>query len=402
MRQKLARVPLAGWVTLGLVALLVAGYFTFHALFVKVGRSVEQPFSGPARHNSFYVFERFLEARGIKVRAVRSWPQPLAADTAVLWFSSEVVPPALRSWLAQGGQLWSFRDPDPVANPYIWEATPWDDAAADETTLQVDDGQAESASDDQAERTDDGAANEESASSDHGAAPADAVSDPSQVSSGADDDASSDRDDAFDEEDYDDCVDGCLAAAQFRYGDGCLTLVRRYGIDNNGVTLGKTPARLDALLRCPKRPREVLIVTSLSSPWFGELLLEHAPGALLAFAALLLLTLWRAGKHFGPRHPAPSLERRQMLEHIGAVGTLAGRVGLAPLLNAARNQLRRQLLRHVPHGAGLRGDALVKAVADATEVAPKDVQRALLDEFGGSSQDALAIARAMQALWRKI
>jgi hypothetical protein len=30
------------------------------------------------------------------------------------------------------------------------------------------------------------------------------------------------------------------------------------------------------------------------------------------------------------------------------------------------------------------------------------VQRALLDEFGGSSQDALAIARAMQALWRKI
>jgi hypothetical protein len=197
------------------------------------------------------------------------------------------------------------------------------------------------------------------------------------------------------------CDEGCLDAAQFRYAEGCLTLVTPYALRNEQVHLGETPARIDALLGCPKRPGSVLIVTSLGSPWFGQLLLEHAPYALLAFAALLALSLWRAGKHLGPKQPLRSRERRQMLEHITAVGMLASRVGLVPLLAAARRELRQQLLKRIPYGASLSGDALVSAVAEVTELSPHEVQRALLDEPSGSTQQALAIARAMQALWRK-
>lgn len=392
MKRGLSSVPRAGWLLLLLALLGVAGYFAFHALFVKVGRSVEQPYSGPAKHNPFYVLQRYLEERGLRVRMVRAWPQALESDTLVLWFSDDPVPHALRSWVAQGGQLWSFRDPDDATAPHAWSETPWQgeeplDPEADEEGADSDEADSQS----EAEATDEGvAANAEPAAT-------------GDASAEAADAGASAATQAADESLLDDewCDQGCLAAAQFAYGNGCLTLVRRYGLINERVSLGETPARIDALLKCRARPSSVLLVTSVGSPWFGQLLLDHAPSALFAFAVLMALALWRNGVHFGPRPTPPKRERRQLLEHVGAVGMLAGRVGWVPLLSAARSQLRKQLLRRVPHAASLAPEALVQAVAEATEVPRSEVQRALLDEPGTSSQEAREVARAVQALWRK-
>ena len=395
MRLALRRMPRAGWITLAALLLGVLGYFGFHALFVKVGRSVQGPYSGPARYNPFYVLQRYLEERGITLRTARSWPQPLGPNTLVLWFSHAEVPLDLRSWLAEGGALWTFRDPDARRNPYLWNETPWN----------ADAGPAESAG------TNDAGASAEPnlLESDSDAELGDAspsATEPAAEEAAAEDSAGEDEDADFDEVEPEEaattwCAAGCLQAAQFQYGAGCLTLVRRLGLTNELVSLGQTPARIDALLRCPARPTEVLVVTNLGSPWFGTLLRERAPEALWATALLLVLALWRAGKHFGPRAPARRRERRQMLEHVGAVGMLAARVGLGPLLAAGRNQLRKQLLRRVPHGDSLSGAALVSAITAATEVPEREVERALLDELRGGSQELLAIARAMHALWRK-
>jgi hypothetical protein len=402
------RVPRAAWVLLLFAALGVAGYFAFHALFVKVGRSVEQPYSGPAKHNPFYVLQRYLEERGMRVQMVRAWPQPLTNDTVVLWFSDDAVPLPLRGWLAGGGQLWSFRDPDATTAPHAWQETPWrgeEPLEPEDEGGEGDPDQGESSASDESDAepvASDGGANAVAGTDDESAtAEPNNSATPEAPSQAADAGAAGAADD--DEDAWDDgwCDEGCLSAAQFAYGRGCLTLVRQYGLVNDHVSRGETPARIDALLKCGARPRSVLIVTSVGSPWFGQLLLDHAPEALGAFLALLLLVLWRNGKHFGPRPAAVRRERRQLLEHVSAVGTLASRVGLAPLVGAARSQLRKQLLRRVPHAATLAPDALLSAVAEATDVPRSEVQRALFDELGTSSQEALQIARAMQALWRK-
>jgi hypothetical protein len=382
MKRAWARAPKPLWALLGAACLLTAGYFGFHALFVKVSRSVEQPFSGPARYNDYYVLQRYLQERGFEVRAVRAWPQPLSPDSAVMWLSHDEVPHALREWLAGGGQLWSLHDPE--SGPFShWKPTPWDgsavtpepaDAGADDLEAEDADAGAESA------EPEDAGAGVESA-------------EPEDADAGAE---------SAEPEDEDWCENGCLEAAQFRYGAGCLTLVGSYPLRNDQVHLGETPARLDALLECPKRPSSILMVTSVGSPWFGQLLVEHAPEALSAFCVLLALSLWRAGTHLGPKEPPRARERRQLLEHITAVGTLGSRVGLAPLLVAARRELRQQLLRRVPHAGSLSGDALISAVAELTELTPEEVRRALLEEpSGDGAREAVAIARAIQTLWSK-
>jgi hypothetical protein len=381
-----SRASLATWALVALGVLLVAGYFGFHALFVKVSRSVEQPFSGPARHNAYYVLQRYLEERGIAVRTVRDWPQPLSSKEVVLWFSYEELPNAVREWLAAGGELWAFRDPD--GDPEEdWESTPWPgEEEPDDEDAAEDEAYAEDL-----ELSDAGQAELSEQAPDAGTA--EAIQPDAGSAQGTDLASLADRVEKW-------CEHGCLKAAQFEYGQGRLTLVTSWALQNDQVHRGETPARIDALFG-PERPSSVLIVTSLGSPWFGQLLLQHAPGALLAFAALLGFSLWRAGTHFGPKQPSPSLERRQILEHIAAAGSLAGRLGLAPLVGAARRELRQQLAKRIPHGAGLTGEAYVSAVSAATDLPAREVQRALLDEPNGTPQDALAIARAVQALWRK-
>lgn len=390
------RVPRAAWGSAAAALVLVGGYFAFHALFVLVSRTVEMPLSGPAKYDDYYVLRHYLQARGLQVRTVRDWPQPVTDDTAVLWFSGQDVPRELRSWLAAGGRLWSFSDPDAVEAPFEWRATEWfgDSTDATDAGSLADAGVAPDACVD----CDAYAANAEDA---HDAEYADDDED-AGVGEGVDGEGCEDADDDWHFTSCESLPDGCLEAGQFRYGDGCLTLVRAYGLGNDQVRLGKTPARIDALLQCGGRPTRVLIVSSLGSPWFGQLLYTHAPWALLAACVLLLLWLWRAGRHHGPRVAPRPPARRQLLEHIGAVGTLAGRTGTAPLVAAARQELRQQLLVRVPHGQALGDGAFVRAVAEATEVPESTVHCALFEPPDGSPGRSLAIARAIQALWRTI
>ena len=340
----------AAWAALALL-LAVAGYFGFHALFVKVSRTVEVPFSGPARYDDYYVLGRYLQERGLEVEATRSWPQPLTDDTALLWLTHDELPPDVRSWLSSGGRLWSFSDPDAEEGPWDWPAGNWD---------AIDAGL------------------------------------PDGGVSGSDAAVPVDEDSSYDEG----CEDGCLFAAQFEYGAGCFTLVGGYGLQNEQVHVGKTPARIDALLGCPTRPQRVVIVSSANSPWFGSLLIEHAPEALLAAAVCLLLWLWRASQRFGPVLAPRSRARRRVLDHIAAVGRLALRVGPETLIESARRELRQRVLRRVPGGRELEGKALVAAAVQTSGQPEAEVTRALLEPPTRAPAQLLAIARSIVALWR--
>jgi hypothetical protein len=362
-----ARQRPVAWAALVLVV-LAGGYFAFHALFVKVSRTVEMPFAGPARYDEYYVLGRYLQERGLSVEATRSWPQPLTDDTALFWFTDDELPRDVRSWLASGGRLWSFTDPDSEDDPWASLNTQWH---ADAGLLD--------ASTDAGVYDDADAATDADAGADAGVAVA---------------------------ADYDEYVDegcgedGCLYAAQFEYGAGCFTLVGSYGLWNDQVHLGETPARIDALLRCPSRPRRVVIVSSANSPWFGSLLIEHAPEALLGAAVCLLLWLWRASRRFGPVLAPRDRARRRMLDHVAAVGRLALRVGPETLIESARRELRHRVLRRVPGGRELEGTALVAAAVQSSGQPEAEVTRALLEPPSRAPAQLLAIARSIVALWR--
>jgi hypothetical protein len=369
-----ARQRPVAWAALAL-AVLAGGYFGFHALFVKVSRTVEMPFAGPARYDEYYVLGRYLQERGLHVEATRSWPQPLTDDTALLWFTSDELPRDVRSWLASGGRLWSFNDPDSEDDAWDGLNTDWDAADGGLVDASVDAGVYDDA---------DAAV--------VAVAPIDADAGPDAGEAVAADD------DEYIDEGCDE--DGCLYAAQFEYGAGCFTLVGSFGLWNDQVHRGKTPARIDALLRCPTPPRRVVIVSAANSPWFGSLLIEHAPEALLGAAVCLLLWLWRASRRFGPVLAPRDRARRRMLDHVAAVGRLALRVGPDTLIESARRELRQRVLRRVPGARELDGAALVAAAVQSSGQPEAEVTRALLEPPTRAPGQLLAIARSIVALWR--
>jgi hypothetical protein len=198
------------------------------------------------------------------------------------------------------------------------------------------------------------------------------------------------------------CGDDCLAAAQYHYGAGCLTLVERSALVNERVGKGVTPVRIDALLECGGRPTRAFLVTRVARPWFGELLVERAPEALVAGLVLMVLWLWRSAKHLGPRLPEPERARRRLLEHVVAVGQLSARVGLAPLLEAARREVLRELKRKRPQLAELAPPERTAQLARITQLSATDVELALSGVPDAHPGRLIAIARALTALWSKI
>lgn len=420
----------------GLVSMAIyAGYLGFHKLFVKVGRTVEKPFSGPARTDPFYVLRRYLQQRGVEVRVVRTWPQPLEEHTTVFWFSDQDrVPRSLKAWLAQGGELWSFSDPDvDFEASSDWSASVW--------PASVHHGGVEQGA---------GHVAQDAGALEHalvGGPPSEAArvkpdaSTPAHTelnggaAMGLDPEGHAELDGGMsgpslaheiDVANEDPCMAlgaGCISFAQFKYGSGRLTLVRRAGLANGQVHRGRVAAQVDALLglhvpfptSSPGQPEsgtaslkapKVLMVYPLDAPWFGQLLIEHAPAVLLASFVFVLMVLWRGSLHLGPRKPPRTQPRRQMGEHLDAVGALAARAGNTPLIGAARAELREQLAQVISRSSGrvsaeMNDDALIDAVVEALGVPREQAACALTDVVTGTPNQALEIARAMQALWRQ-
>lgn len=92
----------------------------------------------------------------------------------------------------------------------------------------------------------------------------------------------------------------------------------------------------------------------------------------------LLAWLWSRMRPFGPPLPAPSMDRRSLLEHVRASGDHLFRYGRGVLLyTAARQAFLARLRRRDPMAAALAGEAQVEAVAERLGV-PADTARTAL------------------------
>ncbi|HEY0862313.1 MAG TPA: DUF4350 domain-containing protein [Pseudoxanthomonas sp.] len=92
----------------------------------------------------------------------------------------------------------------------------------------------------------------------------------------------------------------------------------------------------------------------------------------------LLAWLWSRMRPFGPPLPAPSMDRRSLLEHVRASGDHLFRYGRGVLLyTAARQAFLARLRRRDPMAAALAGEAQVEAVAERLGVPADTVRTAL-------------------------
>ncbi len=100
-------------------------------------------------------------------------------------------------------------------------------------------------------------------------------------------------------------------------------------------------------------PPQVLLLSRLQMPTLFEWIAENARAAAFATLLVLFLWLWRIVPRFGNLQPEAAPSRRELREHLAAVGRYLWRCGcLAALLPAAREHFRHRLGQRRPGIAG--------------------------------------------------
>lgn len=145
----------------------------------------------------------------------------------------------------------------------------------------------------------------------------------------------------------------------------------------------------------PHRAGAIYLMTQLKIPTLWQWLAKYARHALFSGLALLLLWLWRIVPRFGPLVPEPEPERRQLREHLTAIGRYVWRAGgRQHWLTVGRASFHAQLsLRH-PALASLPPTEQAAALAHLTRRPLKLITQALY----GSAETVSSFTSAMRTL----
>lgn len=140
------------------------------------------------------------------------------------------------------------------------------------------------------------------------------------------------------------------------------------------------------------------LIYSANMPSLLRLLIEHGWRAILPALLALLLWLWMRNERLGPLLPAPSPDRRSLLEHVQASGDHLYRYGRRALLYAAvYDAFLRRLRQRDPYAAALEGPAQIEALARRTGLPAAEIEDALRYPRPGDVRDFVhRIARLLQ------
>lgn len=126
------------------------------------------------------------------------------------------------------------------------------------------------------------------------------------------------------------------------------------------------------------RAGTVHLVYDAQLPSLWLTLLRHGWMAWLPLLLMLVAWLWQRMQRFGPLLPAPTGERRSLLEHIVASGEHTYRYGYGHLLHTAvRTAFLTRLRRRDPIAAALEGESQVALLAQRFKLAPADIRTTL-------------------------
>jgi hypothetical protein len=188
------------------------------------------------------------------------------------------------------------------------------------------------------------------------------------------------------------------------YGRGNITTVVGFdGMASNSRLGAEDHAEiLWSLLERYQPDGPVTLISRLHVPTLGEWLVEHASAGLLSFGLLIALWLWHIIPRAGRLVPERPAARRELGEHLAAMGRFIWRAGaLSSLLETARRAFQARLLSRHPAIAALAGAGRVAALADLTDLPESTVRRAL-EANGDTPQRFTAILADLQRLERSL
>lgn len=192
----------------------------------------------------------------------------------------------------------------------------------------------------------------------------------------------------------------------FAHGSGHVTLISGLSSQFSNFTIGQHDHAeiLWTLVQTyqPHLSGPITLVTRLQTPSLWQWLAEYAWTALISGLALLLLWLWRVVPRFGVPQPDPEPDRRQLREHLAAVGRYVWRSGgLEYWLAIARDSFQSRLALRHPAIAALPPAEQAEALARLTRRSAAQIAEALLGPAGSVSSFTSAM-RTLRNLERSI
>jgi len=335
---------------------------SFFALYERVEETVPTAQSPAAIRNPYLAVQRLLEGRGYTVE----WSATLSADElvddrAVLWFSGDRLAlqqrnAAVVDWMARGGRLVIGMGEDASEDDELIEEIEAEEEELDPLVGLLREREGD-VPDELGRGTRLGPYEHEDESL------------TMHLAEVPDGDASL----LFL------CSEGDLLAkvGPFEQGRlGVLADVSRYtseGLEDSGGG-----ALLWDVLRSMDLPNRVLLVSSEHPPRLGAVLWGAGRPAIISGAVLLFVWLLYAAARFGPRLPPRSRQRRALLEHVAATGSLLWRQGAASvLLDAVRATVRRRITLSRAEWAFLQDEELAPMLAEVSGLSADEVLAAL-------------------------
>ena len=151
-----------------------------------------------------------------------------------------------------------------------------------------------------------------------------------------------------------------------------------------------------ALIRKYQPQGPLYLASRLEVPTLWQWLAESAWMALISGTLLIALWLWRITPRFGGLLTPSSAERRDLLQHLAAIGRSVWREGgLAHWLTVVRHPLRQRLALRHPYLDQMETGRQHAALAEMTAGTTVDIRSALTP---GQAQTPKEFTRAMQTL----
>ena len=183
----------------------------------------------------------------------------------------------------------------------------------------------------------------------------------------------------------------------FAHGEGAVTVIARLDalVSNSGIADYDHAELVWSLLERYQPNGAVVLLTRLGIPTLGEWLVARAPLTLASGAVLLAIWLWYVVPRFGIVVPEPSPDRRDLHEHLLAVGRFVRKRGGGDVwLTIVRSAVKGALVRrHPSYGPG-DDDLAVRAAHTGIPLAD------LTQAFNGDGKRTDPLVITMRALQR--
>jgi hypothetical protein len=190
----------------------------------------------------------------------------------------------------------------------------------------------------------------------------------------------------------------------YAHGRGKVTLVRSlYFLANRGIGQFDHAELVWALLQHYQPGGAIHLAARLEHPTLWQWLTESASMVLLSFALLVVLWLWLVIPRFGGLRVMPAAARRDLAQHLLAIGRSLWREGgLGPLRELARREVAQRLAsRHPALSRRLAGERRA-ALARMTGLDDREIREALDDRRTLSPEDFTRVMRVLQRLEHRL